>query len=201
MRRAWALAVLVLLGATISGGLTNTVRAGAQESGSTVVGPDQIDQCIGTEPIGVNPPPTCTFDANGHLISRSQPQTPTDSTSSFPNLGPILFLMLLWSVVPFVIAISLARSRGEPVSSAVLLILVLGWVGLLIVVYGQRRTVADVGRLVHAPAPAASAVQPSAVQPSASTADRLRTIDDLHAQGLITDEERNHRRSAILDTL
>lgn len=189
MRRIGILAVLMLLGFAIV--QSTPAHAGAQETANTDISPAQLDQCIGSH----QPPPRCTFDANGNLIF-VDPTQPGPVAPSFPNLWPILFLMLVWSVVPFVIAISIARSRNEPVTSAVLLILVLGWVGLLIVVYGQRRAVADVGRLVQTPAP-----PPRVAQPSASTADRLRTIEDLHTQGLITDVERDRRRSAILDSL
>ena len=194
MRRVWALGVVVVLGLAIALAAGAAGRADAQESSTTFLSQSQVDQCIGTVPIGIGDPPRCTFDANGNLISKSPAQSNTGPSSA--NLAPILFLVVIWSAVPFVIAVSMARSRNEPVSTAVLLTLVLGWIGLLIVVYGQRRTVDDVGRLVHAPSQSAGVAAPPA-----STAERLRTIEDLHAQGLITDEERDRRRSAILDVL
>ena len=74
--------------------------------------------------------------------------------------------------------------------------LVLGWIGLLIVVYGQRRAADDVGRLLS-PAQTTARSAPTAESPEA----RLRKIEELHALGLITDEERATRRAAILDRL
>jgi len=151
----------------------------------TFQGPDQsaIDQCIGTDPV-VGVPPSCSFDANGNLIGRSD--SGFGGRGSASNVWPFLFLALLWSAVPFAIAVGLARSRGEPVGTAVLLTLVLGWIGLVIVFYGQRRAARDVGRLLT---------------PAESPEARLRKLDELHALGLITDEERTTRRAAILDRL
>jgi hypothetical protein len=179
-----ASAFVVLLGAgtTASADTTPSLQS-----------PDQsaIDQCIGTDPV-VGMPPSCVYDANGNLIGRSP--SGVGGGSSAPNLAPLLFLAVLWSAVPFAIAVG-ARSRGEPVGTAVLLTLVLGWIGLLIVVYGQRRAADDVGRLLDPTATARSTPTPE------SPAARLRQIDDLHALGLITDEERATRRAAILDRL
>jgi hypothetical protein len=64
--------------------------------------------------------------------------------SSHSNLGSIfvvfLVLAIVWSLVPFGIGVAVASSRGESVGVAVLLILVLGWIGLAVVCFGQRRT-------------------------------------------------------------
>jgi hypothetical protein len=182
---ALAFAVLVGAGATASADTTPSFQ-----------GPNQsaIDQCIGTDPV-VGMPPSCVYDANGNLIGRTSPSG-LDGGSSGPNLVPFVFLALLWSAVPFAIAVGLARSRGEPVGTAVLLILVLGWIGLLIVVYGQRRAAGDVGRLLN-PVETTARSAPPPESPEA----RLRKIEDLHALGLISDEERTTRRAAILDRL
>jgi hypothetical protein len=196
MRRTWVAAALVA--AAIVVGVGTAARAHADASSTTTapgIGQSQADACLGTEPI-VGEPPSCVFDANGNLVSRTRPGSP-DTGGSATNLLPLLFLALIWSAVPFVIAASLARSRNEPVGTAVLLTLVLGWIGLLIVVYGQRRAAADVGRLVHDDPHRGSASDTSLSSPS----ERLRMIDDLHAKGLITDEERASRRAAVLDRL
>jgi hypothetical protein len=196
MRRIFVAAALVPAAFMVV--LGSAAAAHAAPSAPTTTAPDigqaQVDKCIGTEPI-VGEPPTCTYDAHGNLISRSQPGAP-DTGGSTSSFVPLLLLVLIWSAVPFAIAASLARSRDEPVGTAVLLTLVLGWIGLLIVVYGQRRAVDDVDRIVHR-AGGGCAFDASLSSPS----ERLRMIDDLHAQGLITDEERTTRRSAVLDHL
>jgi hypothetical protein len=177
--------VLLGVGATASADTTPSFQSPNQSA---------IDQCIGTDPV-VGMPPSCSYDANGNLIGRTSPSG-FDGGGSAPSLVPFLFLALIWSVVPFVIAVSLARSRGEPVSTAVLLTLVLGWIGLLIVVYGQRRVAGDIAHVMSSDGPAGRSA-PSTESPEA----RLRKIDDLHALGLITDEERATRRAAIVDRL
>ncbi len=165
----------------------------------------QIQKCLDSGQIG-DPPPTCTFDANGNLIRRSTPGLGGHSI----NLAPFIVLAVLWSAVPFAIAVGVAQSRNEPVGSAVLLVIVLGWIGLFIVLYGQRRAVDDVGRLVHsapAPAPATGSTAPTGAAPAAEASDvsthavgeRLETLDALYDQGVITVAERDRRRAAILD--
>ncbi len=188
MRRVSATALLVLFGVFVALGIGASARADAQEAGSSPIDQPAVDQCVGTATIGAQAPPSCVFDANGNLISRSPSAARSSApSSSSSNLAPFIFLVLVWSAVPFVIAVSVARSRREPVGTAVLLTLVLGWIGLLIVIYGQRRSAADVARWVH--------------PPPTSARERLRVIDELHAQGLISDAERDARRSAVIDAL
>jgi hypothetical protein len=62
--------------------------------------------------------------------------------------GFVFFLFVLWAVIPLVLAVVLARAQNESVGMAVLLTLILGWIGLAIVWYGQRRTVASAVRTV-----------------------------------------------------
>jgi hypothetical protein len=123
----------------------------AQTPPSTATGIPQseIDKCIGDQPIGVAAPPACVFDSSGHLISRT-PSTP-GSTGSGINLEPFIVALLLWSVLPFAIAVALARGRHESIGRAVLLTLFLGWIGLLIVAFGQRRTATELRDLAGRP--------------------------------------------------
>ncbi len=201
MQRVSATALLVLFGLLVALGIGAWTWADAQEVGSTPIDQQAVDQCIGTTPIGVQAPPSCVFDANGNLISRSPSAASTSvPASSSLNLAPFIFLVLFWSAVPFVVAVSVARSRHEPVGTAVLLTLVLGWIGLLIVIYGQRRAAADVGHWVT-PTPSPSPTSTSTSTPTTPASERLRVIDDLHAQGLISNAERDARRSAVIDAL
>lgn len=175
--------------------------AGARQAGPTRSGQPTTEPCLGDQTIGVGQLPSCVYDANGNLISRSTDSSGGVGGGGTPNIAPFLILIVIWSVVPFAIAASVARSRGEPVGTAVLLTLVLGWIGLVIVLYGQRRVAGDVGRLMGTPAPPGTARASQPPARSQSPAERLRAIDELHAQGLITDEEHDRRRRAIVDSL
>jgi hypothetical protein len=204
MRRISAVAVLLLFGLMVAlGAAGSAAAAGSQDTRGA--GPDQaqIQKCLGNAPI-TGQPPTCTFDSNGNLIGRSTPGPGGHSL----DLAPFVVLVVLWSVVPMVIAVAVAQSRGEPVGTAVLLILVLGWIGLFIVLYGQRRAVDDVGRLVNQSAPSPPPATPPPTSASSTVAsetssdavgERLGTLDTLCAQGVITADERDRRRAAILD--
>jgi hypothetical protein len=74
-----------------------------------------------------------------------------------------------------------------------LLTLFLGWIGLAIVYFGQERTRAAAGRALDPPAPTAPAGD--------DVQTRLRRLDDLRTQGLISEAERAQRRQAILDQI
>jgi hypothetical protein len=199
MGRISAMAVLLLFGLMVALGAAGSAAA-AGASDTTGSGPDQaqLQRCIDQGTVnGV--PPTCTFDSNGNLISSSQPGPLKPGF----DIAPFLVIAVLWSLVPLVIAIAVSSSRNEPVGLAVGLVVVLGWIGLLIVLYGQRRTVADVGRLVNDPSTPAAA--PASTPPEASgessgpVRERLGTLEDLYSQGVITVDERDRRRAAILD--
>ena len=56
------------------------------------------------------------------------------------DFGVLLVVAFLWSLVPFGIALFVASERGESQGTALLLVLVLGWVGLGIVLFGMKRT-------------------------------------------------------------
>lgn len=60
---------------------------------------------------------------------------------------------------------------------------------------------APVAAAAPTPAPAAPAAAPAAAAPSADTASSLAALDNLHSQGLITEEEYQAKRSEILGRL
>lgn len=180
--------LIAVLGVVACVLLTGMTAAGAQSSD------EQLDECldISDEEMGMGPP-SCTFDSQGNLISRDFGGAGPGQGIGF---GTFLVIALVWGGIPLVIAAVIASGRNESMGTAVLLTLVLGWIGLGIVVFGQQRTV----RTVSAAAGAAAA--PAARAGSAdAVAERLSRIDDLHAQGVITDDERAQRRDAVLNDL
>jgi hypothetical protein len=177
MKRIIVLGVLVLFASALA------TPAGAQQ----VPSDDQVQECIGDEPHPEGPP-TCTYDANGNLLSRDFPDDPSASSA----FGTFVVVALLWAGVPLVIAAFMAGARGESVGFAILVTAVLGWIGLAIVLYGQRRTLVTTQRVVR---DATATVRPT------DAAARLRKLDDLLAQGVITQAERDARRAKILDSL
>lgn len=191
---------LIVVMAAVAAVLVLGVAAGAQPS------QQQVEQCmqIPDEDIGRGHP-ECIFDAEGNLISRNYP----GEAGPGAGLGGFFVLALLWAGIPLVIAGVVASSREESVGVAVLLTLVLGWIGLAIVVFGQRKTVESVARaagtVTAGAAPyGAAGTGPAHTGPPDSSdmmAQRLRRLDDMHAQGVINDEERAARRAAILNEI
>ena len=154
---------------------------------------DRIDralrECMEQQTEGVYlGPPTCRVDSEGNLISR----TYGDGSAVGSMFGTFFVLWLLWSAIPLAIAAAMASSRGESVGIAILLTLFLGWIGLAIVYFGQERTRTSASRVLQ-PSPAAPGPQ--------DAASRLRHIDHLWSEGLISDAERAQRRQAVLDQL
>lgn len=192
---------LAVLGVVACVLLTGMTAAGAQSSD------EQLDECldISDEEMGMGPP-SCTFDSQGNLISR-------DFGGGFGGagqgigFGTFLAIALVWAGIPLVIAAMVASDRGESMGAAVLLTLVLGWIGLGIVMFGQQRTMQTVGAAASGAAAAGVSAAGASAAPGAragstdAVAERLRRIDDLHAQGVITDEERAQRRDAVLNDL
>ena len=183
MRRIAALAVVVLLGLTIVLGVAGSAAAaGSSDGRGTGTSQEQIQKCIDGGTVN-GEPPTCRFDSNGNLIGRSTPHVLTPGTNLFV---PLIVVAIFWSLVPLLIAFGVARSRNEPVGLAVLMTVVLGWLGLLIVLYGQHHAASDLSRLVdHAPPG-----RPRAAASPAAVRERLGTLDGLYAQGVITVDER-----------
>jgi len=110
-----------------------------------------------------------------------------------------VFIMwaLLWTLVPLVIAVMWAVERRESVGMAIILTIFLGWIGLAIVYFGQRRVVGAVDRVLT-PSRAPAANLRASASGTNGIAQRLRVLDGLHASGTITDEEYATRRRDIL---
>lgn len=168
-----------------------------------VEGYETLRECIeaGTaEPLGARPPPTCSSNAEGLLV----PTSAEPRTGSSPAFGGFLMFALLWALVPLVIAARLASARRESVAMAVVLTLLLGWIGLAIVYFGQKRTHEAVGGLADRAAAAPSQRDEGdgvPAPPPASREERLRELDRLLQQDLITAEEYDSHRRTILDGL
>jgi hypothetical protein len=103
------------------------------------------------------------------------------------GFGALIAIGLIWSAVPMVIGGVVASSRGESVGLALILTLLLGWIGLLIVVVLMNRT-----------AQSAKVDVTSGASTGGSIVDRLSQLDDLRERGLINDEEYATRRQEIL---
>jgi len=144
---------------------------------------DQLDECLGDElyPYG---PPSCTFDAEGNLIDRDVPGE-SDPGSGF---GGFLLLALLWSLLPMVIAGSIASSRGQSVGLAILATLFLGWLGLFLVLVLQRQEVVDTAKEVVDRAGRRDVV------------DEIRRLGRLRDDGLLTDDEFQAKKRQLLET-
>lgn len=143
---------------------------------------EQLDECLGD---GLYPhgPPSCTFDSEGNLVDRDVPGVVGQSS----GFGTFVFFAVLWAILPMVIAGGVASSRGQSVGLAVLLGLVLGWIGLLIVVFLQNPEVVDAARNTIA----ASA--------RGDVADQIRKLGQLRDEGLLTDEEFRAKKAKLLD--
>lgn len=98
------------------------------------------------------------------------------------------------------IAAMLASSRGESIGMAIVLTLFLGWIGLAIVYFGQRKRRDAVEGLMDRASgpertrsrsssePPASSPQRSRVPEDAPAAVRLRELERLHRDELLTDD-------------
>jgi hypothetical protein len=147
---------------------------------------DSSEECIEAKPVEVDPFEWRCRSSDGQRWSASI----ASPGEGFPLFGAFLAFAVLWSLVPFLIAASLARSRGESIGVAVLLVLVLGWIGLAIVYFGQSRSREVVEGVASRTTPAPS-----------SPEERLRLLDRLHAEQLVGDEEFAQQRRRILDAL
>lgn len=107
-------------------------------------------------------------------------------------MGTFLLIAALWSAIPMGVAMYLASSRNESAASAVLLTLFFGWIGLAIVYFGQKRTLDAVKHLADAPAASTAPAPPD---------ERLRRLEQLHRDGLLSDAEYASQRDRIIAAL
>lgn len=160
--------------------LSASPAAFAQDAPSDEEIREQLDECLegGPYPYG---PPTCTFDGEGNLVDRD---VPGEGGSS--PFGGLVVLGLLWSLVPMVIAASIAKSRGVSVGIALLITLVFGWLGLLFLYLVRDGSISLRAGGSEEPRVATGA------------ADEIRKLGELRREGLLTDEEFEAQKARLL---
>lgn len=109
--------------------------------------------------------------------------------------GGFLVLALLWAALPAVIGGFVASGRGQSVGLAVILGLVLGWIGLLIVVFALKPEVSAAAKSLI---DAASQAGPNPSSDRRDPASRLQELDRLKDEKRVTQEEYESLRAAIL---
>lgn len=169
---------------------------------------DSVEECIEARPIEIDPMAWSCFSVDGETWVARQQGTPAERA-----FGGFVVLALLWSGVPLVIAAMLASSRGESIGMAIVLTLFLGWIGLAIVYFGQRKSRDAVeGLMDRASEPertrsrstteaAPLSPQISRVSEDAPAAVRLRELARLHRDELISDDEYQQQRQRILEQI
>jgi hypothetical protein len=150
-------------------------------------------------------PPSCR-EENGHFVPYWDDEVSTGVGGGF--IVTILLLGLIWSTVPAIASYHVAKNAGQPTGVAILLGLVLGWVGLLVVYLMSR---SDTRAYAHGAVDAMGPRQPypspsygfqpppPPTAPAADPGTRLEVLDRLREGGQITDDEYAARRQTILD--
>lgn len=170
----------------------------------------KFEQCTysdGQEAFETMPDNMCTYDEDGHILDHA------DRFGEGPNvesaLGGFIFLALLWAAIPTFLAINIASSRGQPVAVAGAIGFFGGWLGLAFVYFAMKdaplispapsRTAPEnLKNLYSTPEERGAAPAPTVDK---SVAGRLRELDGLKEQGLITGEEYENQRKAILSDI
>ena len=199
----------IVLGIAIAGTLTTSVAQDGRRF-------DTAEQCMqsGTSVFNM---PTCVNEGDGWVA-----QFPDDRFPDPPGSGAFagfLVFALVWAAAPAAISGFIASDRGQNVGLAVLLGVILGWIGLLIVYLAFKPEVERAARGViqtyggpSRPVPIPRAEGPSSTFPagssastaaprSRSAADRLAELEDLKTRGLVTDDEYASRRAAIIEQI
>jgi hypothetical protein len=147
------------------------------------------EECISAKPAEIDPFAwRCMTLPDGKWVPYGS--TPASRASS--AFGTFLTIAVVWSLVPLAVAVGLARRRRESPGTAVLLTLFLGWIGLAIVYFGQARTGDAVQRVAPQGAPTHD---PEGVE------GRLRQLDRLRADHLVSDEEYERQRRRIVESI
>ena len=111
------------------------------------------------------------------------------------GFGEIVFFAILLSLVPAFAGAAMAVSAKVPAVAGFFTGLFLSWAGVIgLYLYGHWQTKSSPS-IETGPAVERSTPDPS------SAADRLRTLQDLLDQGLISQEEYRTRRQAAVDSL
>ncbi len=175
-------------------------------------GPDDLQECLEGVNAFEDGVPTCTYQ-DGKLVRRDFPGQIEVETRGLGSLFAMLFVFaLIWSVIPPIAAYQIAKNNGQSTGVAILLGLLLGWVGLLIVYlmgrsdtrYAAHHVIEELGpRPPRPPQPPYPPAPPAPPAPPGGTdvAARLTRLDRLRTDGVVTDEEYAAKRAAIIDAL
>lgn len=110
------------------------------------------------------------------------------------GFGEIVFFGILLSLVPGFVGAAVGSSAGLSTGAGFLIGIFGSWIGIIAMyLYGHSQKQSSV---ISRREPS----EPSPANPD-STAERLRTLQDLFDQGLITQEEYTARRSAAIEGL
>ena len=159
-----------------------------------------FEDCPGPDPLG------CSYDEDGHVFEGGSDITGARAE----GFGGLLFLALLWSLVPAGIAGGMASSRNANVGLAVVVALAFGWLGLAgLWFYWQDKGLKPKGlgppitefppRDRPAARPASRDAPAHVVQGARTASERLKELTSLLDQGLIDGSEYDSRRQAILN--
>jgi hypothetical protein len=168
------------------------------------------EECMGSAAeLGIVGSPTCTRAGNGLWVATYEEDPGftgiPESRSSSGAFGAFLLFALLWAATPAVIAGAVASSRQQSVGLAVVLGILLGWIGLVIVLFLKPGAVEAARSTVSAvAAPTPVFMTPSVSMPTGSgrdAASRLAELEELRERGLITEGEYTARRTAILQEI
>lgn len=164
------------------------------------------EQCMQSGSLMGSGLPSCTRTGDGPWVAEYGGQFGGSQGPGSGWFAAFVTFAILWSMIPAVASGMVASSRGQSVGLAVLVGIVLGWIGLLIVVLAFKPEVSRAARNV---VDAAAEGRPLRAQPSASAAStpqrdlasRLRELSQLRDQGLISDTEYAEWREQILNTV
>lgn len=168
-----------------------------------------VDKCLEGHEFG--PPPSCTFDGDGNLISRDYPGLGGDSGTAPGWFGPLIVIALLWGAIPTFVAANIAKERGQSVGAAAAAGFFGGWAGLAGVYFLMRPGVVDIPPVSGGGATGAISADPQAgpdvtagmgAEPLADSIEtRLAKLKDLRERDVIDESEYTERRREILDEI
>lgn len=160
---------------------------------------DSMEECLDARPMDVSIMAWSCSGTDGAWTSMYS------SGGGVPSVfGTFMVIAVFWSLIPLAIAAFIASDRGESIGMAIGLTAVLGWIGLAIVYFGQANTHQAASGLANRavsppPKPPATPVEPRAADPSVP--ERLRRLDELHRDEMLSDSEYAEQRRRILDSL